>query len=157
VTDDDLPQPWSGFARECPELAGRVRERFEATKHKTMATLRRDGSPRISGTETAFTDTDLTLGSMPGAVKLADLLRDPRIALHSATADPVDGQEAAWPGEAKVAGRVEAVPPVGDGPDGAYFRVLLSEAVLTTITPDGTGLCIESWHPSAGYRKRLRS
>ena len=147
---------WSDFAASHPDLAARVRARFEATKHKTMATLRKDGSPRISGTETAFDDTDLTLGSMPGSVKLADLQRDPRIALHSATVDPVDGQEAQWPGEAKVAGRVVTIPQPG-GPDGAYFRVELEEVVLTTITESGKELRIESWHPEQGYRERVRS
>lgn len=141
---------WCEFADQEPELAARVRERFEAAKHKTMATLRKDGSPRISGTETAFTDTDLTFGSMAGAVKLADLLRDPRVALHSATIDPLPGQEAAWPGEAKVAGVVEPVDRVGDGPDGAYFRVRLSEVVFTSITEDGSRLRIEAWHPGRG-------
>lgn len=147
---------WSDFATDQPDLAARVRARFEASKHKTMATLRKDGSPRISGTETAFDDTDLTLGSMPGSVKLADLQRDPRIALHSATVDPVDGQEAQWPGEAKVAGRVVAIPQP-DGPEGAYFRVELEEVVLTTITESGKELRIESWHPARGYRERTRA
>lgn len=147
---------WSDFAASQPDLAARVRARFEASKHKTMATLRKDGSPRISGTETAFDDTDLTLGSMPGSVKLADLQRDPRIALHSATVDPVDGQEAQWPGEAKVAGRVVPIPPPG-GPEGAYFRVELEEVVLTTITESGKELRVESWHPARGYRERVRT
>ena len=141
---------WSEFAAQEPDFAARVLERFEAAKHKTMATLRKDGSPRISGTETAFTDTDLTLGSMAGAVKLADLQRDPRIAIHSATVDPVEGQEAAWPGEAKVAGTVEPVGRVGDGPEGAYFRVLLTEVVLTRIAESGDKLRVESWHPGRG-------
>lgn len=147
---------WTDFATAQPDLAARVRARFEATKHKTMATLRKDGSPRISGTETAFDETDLTLGSMPGAVKLADLRRDPRVALHSATVDTVDGQEADWPGEAKVAGRAVPIAQT-DGPDGAYFRVDLEEVVLTTLAPSGKELCIESWHPGPGYRRRLRS
>ena len=43
---------WSEFEREAPALAAEVRRRLDAYTHKTMATLRRDGAPRISGTET---------------------------------------------------------------------------------------------------------
>jgi len=42
---------WSDFEAAAPELAARVRERLGAHAHKTLATVRRDGSPRISGTE----------------------------------------------------------------------------------------------------------
>ena len=37
-----------------PAFAARVRARFDAHKHKTIATLRADGSPRISGIEAEF-------------------------------------------------------------------------------------------------------
>jgi hypothetical protein len=42
---------WQEFTEQAPELAARAFERFEAHRHKTMATIRADGSPRISGTE----------------------------------------------------------------------------------------------------------
>ena len=96
---------WSEFAAQAPELAERVRARFDAHKHKTMATIRRDGSPRISGTETQFSDGELWIGSMWKAVKALDLQRDPRYAIHSATFDP----DKDWPGEAKVAGVAEEI------------------------------------------------
>ncbi|MBA3464363.1 MAG: pyridoxamine 5'-phosphate oxidase family protein, partial [Deltaproteobacteria bacterium] len=51
--------------------------------HKTVATLRRDGSPRVSGTELTSYDGQLWLAGMPGALRFADLRRDPRFALHS--------------------------------------------------------------------------
>src|SRR6188472_3875562 len=76
---------WQDVAREAPELATKARRAFDANKHKTMATLRKDGGPRISGTELDFTDDGLFFGSMWGAVKARDLQRDPRIAFHSAT------------------------------------------------------------------------
>ena len=41
---------WSEFEAAAPELAARVRVRLDAHVHKTLATLRADGSPRISGT-----------------------------------------------------------------------------------------------------------
>ncbi len=42
-----------------PEFAERVRRLFDAGRHKTIATLRADGSPRISGIECEFTDGEL--------------------------------------------------------------------------------------------------
>jgi hypothetical protein len=136
---------WREFEAAEPEFARRVRELFDAHKHKTMATLRADGSPRISGIETKFADGELTFGSMPRARKGADLKRDPRLALHSATVDPVDGAEADWPGEAKIAGRaVEA----DEG-----FRVDVTEVVHTHLNPEATLLVVEWWTPEAGLRK----
>ena len=73
---------------------------FDAHRHKTIATLRADGSPRISGIEAAFENGDLIFASMPNARKGVDLHRDPRFALHSATVDPVRAPRA-------VAGRGE--------------------------------------------------
>src|SRR5690349_6187709 len=96
---------WREVELAAPDFAQRVRRLFDAHKHKTIATLRADGSPRVSGIEAVFADGELTFGSMPRARKGADLRRDSRFALHSATVDPVDGSEAQWPGEAKIAGR----------------------------------------------------
>src|SRR5260370_17362892 len=93
-----------GVGRAEPEFAQRVRGSFDRHRHKTIATLRADGSPRISGIEVAFEDGELAFGSMPNARKGADLGRDPRFALHSATIDPVEGAEAQWPGEANISG-----------------------------------------------------
>lgn len=61
---------WRDVQAAAPEFARRVQSLFDAHKHKkTIATLRADGSPRISGIETAFTDGELTFGSMPNARK----------------------------------------------------------------------------------------
>src|SRR5690349_17347304 len=81
---------WQDVERAEPEFAQRVRTLFDAHRHKTIATLRADGSPRISGIEAVFEDGELVFGSMPNARKGADLRRDPRFALHSATVDPVE-------------------------------------------------------------------
>ena len=78
---------WTEFSAAAPELAERVKQSFDAHKHKTMATLRKDGSPRISGTEVEFSDGELWLGSMPNALKAKDLLRDPRFAIHNGYSD----------------------------------------------------------------------
>ncbi len=78
---------WSEVKVAAPELAASVEERFEAHGLALMATLRRDGSPRISGVELLFAAGELWLGMMPDSRKARDLERDPRLALHSATTD----------------------------------------------------------------------
>ena len=137
--------------RSAPELADRVRGLFDSHRHKTLATLRADGSPRISGIECAFEDGELVFGSMANARKGADLLRDPRFALHSATVDPVDGREAEWPGEAKISGR--AVAAGEGGPSGDRFRAEVLEVVHTHLNPEATLLVVEWWTPGDGLRK----
>jgi hypothetical protein len=143
---------WRDVERAEPRFAQRVRERFDAHKHKTIATLRADGSPRISGIEAAFDDGVLTFGSMPGARKGADLRRDPRFALHSATVDPVEGHEAQWPGEAKVCGRARYRGPTTEGPAGDLFDADVTEVVFTHLNGDATRLVVEWWTPADGLR-----
>src|SRR5919107_569478 len=95
---------WSEFEAAAPSLAARVREHLDAHVHKTLATVRADGSPRISGTETQLSDGELWIGSMWNARKALDLRRDPRFALHSGSDDPPG-----WSGDAKLAGLVEEI------------------------------------------------
>src|ERR671926_1866507 len=95
---------WAGVEAEAPELAAMARQLFDAFTHKTLATLRRDGSPRISGTEVEFRDGEMWLGSMWRSMKALDLQRDPRFALHSGSVDAPN-----WSADAKVAGRVEEI------------------------------------------------
>ena len=145
---------WADVERDAPELAARVRERFLLRKHCTMATLRADGSPRISGTEVEFADGQLRIGSMPNAVKARDLLRDARVALHSATDDPPEGHPTAWRGEGKVAGRAVVV----ESPDDSHrFTIDVTELVLTHLDAEGKQLVITSWHPGRGVREIRRA
>jgi hypothetical protein len=145
---------WQEFVDDDPVLAARVRDRFSVRKHCTLATLRTDGSPRISGSEVEFTDGELRIGSMPGAVKAKDLLRDPRLSLHSPTVDPPNHEPAAWDGEAKVSGRAIAVA----SPDESdRFVIDVSEVVLTHLDDAGTQLVITSWHPGRGTREVRRA
>jgi hypothetical protein len=169
---------WADVEREAPELAGRVKASFDGHKHKTMATLRRDGSPRISGTELDFVAGELMFGSMWGAVKARDLQRDPRVALHSATCD---AEMVA--GDAKVSGR--AVEIVDDAEKDAYmamhaervgadepaagtqaegepgpeaepyhlFRIELTEVAHTRIGDPPDHLVIERWREGAGTHR----
>lgn len=147
---------WQEIEKDAPEFAERVRERFAAGIHKTMATLRKDGSPRISGTEIEFADGEVTFGTMGGSRKLQDLRRDPRIAVHSPTIDPPS--EGQWLGDAKLAGRVVEIPaPEKDAqPGAAYFRIDITEVTLTYVGTPADQLVIESWREGTGWRRRTR-
>ena len=149
---------WKAFEAEQPDLAGRVRRLFDAGRHKTIATLRADGSPRISGIECEFADGDLRFGSMSGARKGADLARDPRFALHGPTFHPEEGKESDWPGEAKIAGRAVPAGAVatedsGEQPDGEMFVADITEVVVTGLDDKATKLVVESWTPARGLRR----
>lgn len=162
--------PWRAFTDAAPELARRVRARFDVAPHHVLATLTRDGSPRVSGTEVRFgADGELKLGSMWGAVKAADLLRDGRFALH---AHPTDASMRG--GDAKVSGRAVPVtdatalaafaadesgleaPVEGETPTFHLFLLRLSSVVLTSIHPDGDRLLLEGWRPGAAPWRQER-
>ena len=152
---------WSEFEAAAPELAERVRARLDAHVHKTLATVRRDGSPRISGTETQLVDGELWIGSMWHARKALDLQRDPRFALHSGSEDPPE-----WEGDAKLAGVVEEVTDpervkeingeaAAAGPS-HLFRLDLREVSTVRLDDARKALLIEVWTPDGGVRTMKR-
>jgi Pyridoxamine 5'-phosphate oxidase len=138
---------WSDVEAQAPELAARARAFFDAFKHKTLATLRRDGSPRISGSELEIEDGEMWLGSMWHAVKALDLQRDPRFALHSGSPDP----DAGWAGDAKIAGRAVEV----TEPDATShrFRLDITELVVVSLGEPADHIVIESWHEGRGVKR----
>jgi Pyridoxamine 5'-phosphate oxidase len=141
---------WGEFEQAAPELAAAARELLEARPYLTIATLRRDGSPRISGIECSVAQGELWFGSMEGAVKARDLHRDPRFALHSGT----DPTAAEFIGDAKVSGVAIAVPSEGES---HRFRADISE--VSTVRHGGEPadhLVIESWRPGEEARRVLR-
>ena len=139
---------WAEIEAEAPDLTGLARGLFEAHVHKTLATLRRDGSPRISGTEMEFADGEVRFGSMPKAVKALDLQRDPRFALHSGSEDPPG-----WSGDAKIAGRAQEI----DHPDDHHlFRADITELVVVRLNEARDKLIVESWHPGRGVSRLER-
>ena len=152
---------WSAFEAAAPELAENVRGRLDAHVHKTLATVRRDGSPRISGTETRLVDGELWIGSMWRARKALDLQRDPRFALHSG---PEDSPE--WSGDAKLAGVVEEITDpervraingeaAAAGPS-HLFRLELLEVSTVGLDDERKALLIEVWTPDGGVRTMKR-
>jgi Pyridoxamine 5'-phosphate oxidase len=162
VRDRERMPTWSEFEADAPELAATVRKLLDAHTHKTLATVRRDGSPRISGTESAFVDGELWIGSMWDALKARDLRRDPRFALHSGSDDPPE-----WSGDAKLAGVVEEITDPervreinGDrAPPGPshLFRLDLNEVSTVGLNEARDGIVIEVWSPDRGVRTINRS
>ena len=144
---------WRDVNRAEPEFAQRVRALFDARRHKTMATVRADGSPRISGIEVSFDDGELVFGSMASSRKGADLRRDPRFALHSATIDPVEGAEAQWPGEAKISGRAILSGSVGEHQGSDRFCADIESVVHTHLNDQATLLVVEWWTPERGLQR----
>jgi hypothetical protein len=153
---------WSDFEAEAPALAERVRARLDAHKHKTLATVRSDGSPRISGTETEIKEGDLWIGSMWQARKARDLQRDPRYALHSGSDDPSE-----WTGDAKLAGvaeeivdleRMKEINGEHTSPGSMHlFRLDLREVSTVELDDERKALVIEVWTPENGIRTIKRA
>jgi hypothetical protein len=145
---------WQYVEASAPDFAAEVRAVFEANKHKTIATLRRDGSPRLSGLEFEFTDGDVTFGMMPRSRKAADLRRDPRTELHSASVVP-GGDEAAWAGDARISGRAREITDPTErsrfthDPPGAYPLFVLDIDRVVRVKLDGSPphLLIQTWRP----------
>jgi len=156
---------WRAVVDAEPGFARTVQTIMDAHRHKTVATLRADGSPRISGIEASFAQGQLWFGSMPGSRKGDDLRRDPRFALHSASVDPPAGDESQWSGDAKLSGRavritdpdeLAAALHVLDAPpdqSAALFRADIAEVVLTRVGDPPDHLVIELWRPGRSLHR----
>lgn len=153
---------WKTFCDEAPELAPEVEARFRANKHHIIATLRADGSPRVSGTEVDLRGGHAYLGSMWQARKALDLLRDPRVAVHSNPSDPdMVG------GDAKFSAVATEVP--DDDPDKAaiaehqpdeqfhFFRLDLTEVALTEVDEEAGLLFVHLWRPGQPVQTTSRT
>lgn len=164
---DDAPMTsWHDLTTDAPELAADVQARFDATGLAFLATLRKDGSPRISGIEPLFTHGELWLGMMPGSLKAADLRRDPRFALHAASVDKEVKE-----GDAKVAGRAVEVTDEAEQatflgwfeeangyappPPFHLYRAEVTEVVL--VRPAEDHLVITTWHEGRGIQRIERA
>ena len=98
---------WSDVVATAPEFATAAQRILDAHVHKTIATLRRDGSPRISGIEGVGCRRRAAVrGDVAFCEGALDLRRDPRFALHSGSDVPPG-----WTADAKVAGRAVEIEP----------------------------------------------
>jgi hypothetical protein len=92
---------WSDIEDAEPRLAGLGREKLLGPGVVLVATIRRDGTPRISPVEPYLLDGDLLLSMLWQSTKARDLLRDPRVLVHSV----ITGRDGAE-GEFKLRGTV---------------------------------------------------
>ena len=150
---------WADLEAEAPELARLVGELLGARRHHLMATLRADGAPRISGTEITIHAGELWVGGLPGSRKFDDLRRDPRLAVHTGSADPPE-----WRGDARVTGRAVFVDDeatraaflaaAGGGPPGPFdlVRIAITEVSTVREAPSGDRLLIGVWRPGQPVR-----
>ena len=90
---------WEEFKANAPEIAALAEERFMRTDLVLLATLRKNGWPRISPVEVIIVDGHLYLGMMWRSMKALDLQRDSRCTVHSTVCNK-DGSE----GEVKLYG-----------------------------------------------------
>ena len=154
---------WAEMEAEAPDFAAFVRERLEAHRHRTMATIRADGSPRISGIEVTIARGELWIGGLDGSRKFDDLRRDPRLALHSGSDDPPGFQ-----GDARLSGRALPVldetlkaaflADAGGGPPGPFelFRLDIREASTVCEADSKDHLVVEVWRPGRAVRRMDR-
>jgi hypothetical protein len=92
---------WSQIEQHQPRLAELGRKRLVDPGVVLVATIRRDGTPRLSPVEPFVLDGAFWLSMMWDSKKAADLQRDPRILVHSVITNR-DGDE----GEVKLRGTV---------------------------------------------------
>lgn len=147
---------WAVVEDAVPEFAGRVRERFGEYVHHVLATLRKDGAPRLSGLEADFRYGELWLGMMVGSRKALDLRRDPRFSLHANPGPTTD----LTGGDVRVSGRaVEVTDPevvaryvaaVHPPEPFHLFRAELTEVMRIRV--DDTQLVLENWAPGRPLR-----
>jgi len=105
---------------------------------------------------TFSSDGEVTLGMMPASMKLRDVRRDPRVALHSPTLEP-PADPTQWEGDAKLAGSLIEIDHDDDSDGSAgSFRLDITEVVLTYVGTPADHLVIESWHPGRGWQRRTR-
>ena len=167
---------WAELQEAEPEFAERVRALFDSRRHKVLATLRRDGSPRLSGIELSIADGEAWIGSMPGSRKGVDLARDSRLSVQATSEDPDPKNPSVWAGDARLSGRAVVVDDprrlramatgddAGADPEqtpgeaetaadgGVLFRIEINEAVLSRVAGTNDHMVIESWTAVRGYQ-----
>jgi len=105
------------------------------------------------------TDGEVTVGMMPGSMKLLDVRRDLRVALHSPALEPPKDDPSSSPGDAKMSGMLVEISPPADTPHQAagFFKLDITEVVLTYVGTPADHLVVESWHPNRGWERRTRT
>jgi hypothetical protein len=153
---------WDEFAAAVPELAALGEDRLRRKELCLVGTLRKNGWPRISPVEPEFVDGELLLGMMWQSPKALDLMRDPRVVVHSVVSErsgkegdfklygrAVDVQDperrAAY--RASIKARIDWEPPE---PNFHVFAIDIDSAGFVTFAEPRYGL---AWSPAGGLRR----
>ena len=147
---------WTEFEAAAPARAS-VRARLDAHTHKTLATLRGDGSPRISGTESQIATASCGSARCGRRARRTTCSADPRFALHSGStsrrsgratpSSPASSEEITDPARvAEING--DSAP---SGPS-HLFRLDLHEVSTVGLDDARKALVIEVWTPERGVR-----
>jgi hypothetical protein len=154
---------WDEFVAAAGELAALGEERLREHELCLVGTLRRNGWPRITPIEPDFVDGELMLGMMWRSPKALDLLRDPRLVVHSVVSRR-EGDE----GDFKLYGRAV---PVEDSVRRARYRATVKARIdwepeepnyhLFAVDVDSAGFVTfaegnrygMAWDPEGGLRR----
>jgi len=160
---------WSDIEQAQPGLAKLAHDRLIGPGVVLVATVRRDGTPRLSPVEPLILDGDLWLSMMWHSAKALDLLRDPRILVHNIIAS-----RSGTDGEFKIRGtaRQEDEPrlqrryadtvasTLGWDPEPGKFHLFAVDiehtAVISYDEPTGDQH-VATWPPAAEFIRRATS
>jgi hypothetical protein len=174
VNQTGLMASFADVEKAEPQLADRVRAILSATTNAVLGTLRRDGTPRLSGSDVYFHDGQLRIWSMPRARKGQDLRRDPRAAIHSIPWDSRrlrDGAADVGQADAKVSGRAVLTSDAGERsrfrawlraergfePPDDWDLFTIDVDALTVIAVDDGQLLVDRWSTTDGRRTVRRA
>jgi hypothetical protein len=155
---------WRELELAAHEIAEPGKARLDETRVALLATLRRDGSPRISPVEPFFAAGHLLFGAMAWTLKARDLERDARCTLHTAITGPNEGEP-----ELKLYGRaieadddLRAACPSGwwtGQPHEAarVFTLSIEEAAFVTWDYEGGEMTVRRWSRETGLKTSRRS
>jgi len=154
---------WRKLEESAPEIARLGKERLDQAGVALLATLRKDGSPRISPVEPYLSQGHLLFGAISWSLKTRDLLRDSRCVLHSAVTGPDNGE-----GELKLYGRAsEADDEMRDSCHGWWseqrrgaatvFTLNIEQAAFVSWNTEGGQMITRRWLPERGYTESTRS
>lgn len=151
-----IAQTWETVQRGAPDLASYVERRFASHEHHVIATVRSDGSPRVSGTNVMFTQGTLWIGMMPGALRADDLRKHPTCALHSA---PLNEKLPSGEGDVRMNARARELadseveklflahfPEATGVMPGAFFELLVTDFSIVEVENDE--IVLTRWSPA---------
>jgi Pyridoxamine 5'-phosphate oxidase len=153
---------WQNLEVSAPEIARLGKERLDQARVALLATLRKDGWPRISPVEPSLSQGHILFGAMSWSLKAHDLLRDPRCVLHTAITGPDSGE-----GELKLYGfAIEADKHVRDScqgwwaerpsSDAIVFGLEVEQAAFVSWNTERGQMIVRRWSPQRGYSERTR-